>query len=76
MLHNTNSHDLLAIVAAVHHQRVCQPLNNWALSLAEPLSRIPSSSVGKIYGVLCMTDGKVISQRNVIDLQIKTLKRT
>jgi len=37
VLHNANCHDLLAIVASMHHQRVGQPLNDWALSLAEPL---------------------------------------
>jgi len=34
-----HGHELFAVVAAVHHERVCETLNNRAVGLAEPLSR-------------------------------------
>ena len=45
MSHNANSHELLSVVAAVHHERVGKALNDGALSLAETLSSIAASGV-------------------------------
>merc|ERR1719186_590408 len=71
LLDNADSHELLSVVAAVHHQGVHQTLNNGALSLPEPLSSEPSSGVGKIPGVLLL-HSDVILQGHVRNLNIVT----
>ena len=50
MGNNTDGHQLLAIVATVHHERVGQALDDGALGLAEPLGRIATSRVRKVNG--------------------------
>jgi hypothetical protein len=50
MRHNSNSHQLLAVVATVHHQRVGQSLNDRALSLSESLCCISAGRVGDVDG--------------------------
>jgi len=45
---NADSHELLSVVAAVHHERVGETLNDWALGLAETLGGITSSRVGDV----------------------------
>lgn len=45
---NADSHELLSVVAAVHHERVGETLNDWALGLAETLGSITSSRVGDV----------------------------
>lgn len=45
---NAGSHELLSVVAAVHHDRVGETLNDGALSLAETLGGIATSSVGDV----------------------------
>lgn len=40
MSNNAHSHELLAVVAAVHHERVGETLNDGALGLPEPLDSI------------------------------------
>lgn len=42
---NADGHELLSVVAAVHHQGVGETLNDWALGLAETLGSITSSGV-------------------------------
>lgn len=37
VLDDANSHQFLAVVASVHHERVGETFNDWALSLAETL---------------------------------------
>ena len=37
---DADSHELLAVVAAIHHERVGEALNDWALCLAESLDGI------------------------------------
>ena len=54
---NADGHQLLAVVAAVHHEGVGQSLNNRAVGLAEPLDGISASGVG---------DVDWVSQRNVV----------
>ena len=46
--HDTDSHELLTVVTAVHHEGVGHALNNGALSLAEGLLLVTARSVGKI----------------------------
>lgn len=45
---NAGSHELLSVVAAVHHERVGQTLDDGALSLAEALGGIAASGVGDV----------------------------
>jgi hypothetical protein len=47
---NADGHQLLAVVAAVHHERVGQTLNDGAVGLAESLGRIPTSGVRYVDG--------------------------
>lgn len=47
---NTDGHQLLAVVAAVHHQRVGQALNDGAVGLAEALDGISASRVRQVDG--------------------------
>lgn len=47
---NADSHELLAVVAAVHHQGVGETLNDGAVGLAEPLDGITTSGVGDVDG--------------------------
>lgn len=54
---DADGHELLAVVAAVHHERVGQTLNDGAVGLAESLDGISASGVGDVDGV---------SQRNVV----------
>lgn len=59
MLDDAHGHQLLAVVAAVHHHGVGQTLHNGALSLAETLGSITSSRVWQVLGVLLL-HGNVI----------------
>lgn len=55
---DADSHELLAVVAAVHHERVGQPLNDGAVGLAESLDGISASRVGDVDGV---SQGNVVA---------------
>ena len=48
--HNADGLELLAVVAAVHHERVGETLDDGALGLAETLGGIAASSVRKVDG--------------------------
>ena len=50
MSNNANGLELLAVVAAVHHEGVGQALNDGAVGLAEPLDGIAASRVGDVDG--------------------------
>jgi hypothetical protein len=50
MRNNANGHQLLAVVAAVHHQRVGKTLDNRAVGLAEPFDGIATSGVRDVDG--------------------------
>lgn len=54
VLDNTDSHELLAVVATVHHEGVGQALHNGALGLAETLGSIASSWVGEVLGIVLL----------------------
>ncbi len=45
---DADSHELLSVVATVHHQRVGKALNDGAIRLSEPLDGIAASGVGDI----------------------------
>jgi hypothetical protein len=47
---NADSHELLSVVAAVHHQRVGETLNDGAVGLAETLDGITTSRVRDVDG--------------------------
>lgn len=57
---NADGHELLAVVAAVHHQRVGKTLNDGAVGLAEALNGVATSGVGDVDGV---ADRDVIAVR-------------
>jgi len=42
---DADSHQLLSVVAAVHHERVCETLDDGALSFPEALDGIAASGV-------------------------------
>lgn len=48
---DADSHELLAVVAAVHHERVGEALNDGALGLAEALDGIAAGRVGDVDGL-------------------------
>lgn len=45
MSNNSDGHDLLSVVSAVHHERVGETLNDGALGFPESLSSISASGV-------------------------------
>ena len=45
-----HSHELLAVITAVHHEGVGQALDDWALGLAEPLDSVAAGGVREIDG--------------------------
>lgn len=45
---NADSHELLSVVAAVHHQGVGEALDDWALCLSESLLGISTGGVGDV----------------------------
>ena len=53
VLDNTNSHQLLAVVATVHHERADETLDNWAQGLTEAFDLVATSSVWQIFS--CFT---------------------
>ena len=65
MGNNADSHELLSVVATVHHQRVGQTLDDRAVGLAESLDGISASSMGNIDGV---SDGDVVTMVDVNNL--------
>lgn len=52
VLDNTHSHQLLAIVAAVHHHGVGQTFHNGTLCLAKTFCSITSSRVWQVLSIL------------------------
>lgn len=50
MSDNADSHELLAVVAAVHHQRVCESLDDRALCFSESFYSVAAGGVGDVDG--------------------------
>ena len=48
---DTDGHELLSVVTAVHHQGVGETLDDGALCFAESLRGVSASSMGEIDGV-------------------------
>lgn len=69
VLDNATGHQLLAVVATLHHKGAGQTLHNGALSLAEALGGVASRRVGQVTGELLL-DGDVVLQRDVIDADV------
>jgi hypothetical protein len=63
VLQDPNSHQLLSVVTSVHHEGVCDTLNNGALSLTETLSSITSSTVGQEFGILLFNSQVILRER-------------
>lgn len=57
---DADGHELLAVVAAVHHEGVGQPLDDGAVGLAETLDSVATGGVGDIDGV---AEGDVVTIR-------------
>jgi len=64
VLQDANSHQLLSVVTSVHHEGVCDTLNNGALSLTEALSSITSSTVGQEFGILLFNSQVILREKN------------
>ncbi len=45
---DTDSHKLLAVVAAVHHEGVCEALDDGALGFSETLDGVATGGVGDV----------------------------
>lgn len=56
---DADGHDLLSVVAAVHHEGVGETLNDGALGLAESLLGVTTSRVGEVDG---LTDLDVVAE--------------
>jgi hypothetical protein len=48
VLHDTNSHQLLSVISAIHHQRVCQAFDDGALGFSEAFDGIATGGVGDV----------------------------
>lgn len=64
---NADGHELLAVVAAVHHERVDKALNDGGLSLLESLVLVSASSVGSVDGI---AESNVIGQGDVLNFHL------
>jgi hypothetical protein len=47
---NSDSHELLSVVTAIHHERVGETLDDRALCLSEPLLGVSAGRVGDVDG--------------------------
>lgn len=48
MSDDPDGHELLAVVATVHHERVRQSLDYWTLRFSEPLDSVSAGGVGDV----------------------------
>jgi hypothetical protein len=65
---DAHSHELLAVVAAVHHEGVCQALDDGALGLAEALDGISTGGVWDVDGLADLDVVAVVSMPLAIAL--------
>lgn len=66
VLDDAYGHQLLAVVAAVHHHGVGQTLHDGALGLPETLGGITSSRVWKILGILLFHSNVILQESSGI----------
>merc|ERR1719211_270158 len=45
VFHNSHSHKLFSVISSVHHERINQPLNDWALGLAKALCCVTTTAM-------------------------------
>jgi len=69
VLDNADSENLLAVVAALLHERDGEALDDGALGLLEALACVAASGVGEVNGTLAL-DGNVILKGDVLDLDV------
>ena len=50
MSNNPDSHELLAVIASVHHQRICEALDDRALRLSETFAGISTGRMRYVDG--------------------------
>lgn len=67
MSHDPHSHQFLAVIAPIHHERIRQTLDNGALSLSKSLHRIAAGRVGDVHWrpyldvvTVVLTDGSAL----------------
>lgn len=48
VIDDPHGHELFAVVASVHHQGICQPLDDGALGFAEALHGVAAGGVGDV----------------------------
>ncbi len=71
VLDDTESHDLLTRVAAVHHHAVDKTLDDGALTLTEGTLVVATSSVGEVDTVLvALVDSDVVLKGDIADLDV------
>ena len=64
VLDNADGHDLLTVVATVHHERVGQTLDNGALALAEALLVVALSSVVQVLlELILLVESQVVLEK-------------
>lgn len=51
---DSNRHQFLAVVSAVHHQRVHKAFHDWALRLAESLHLVSPARVRQVLSILLL----------------------
>lgn len=66
MFNNSNGHQFFTAISSVHHERVGESLNDWALRLAEPFRRVSPSRVGQVLCILFFHGNVILSINNII----------
>jgi hypothetical protein len=66
VLHNSAGHQLLAVVAAVHHQGICESLHNRALCLAEAFCGVPAGGVRQVSCILFLYSNVILQSNTKI----------
>lgn len=62
VLDDAHGHQLLAVVASVHHHRVGQTFHNGTLGLPETLGGVTSSRVRQVLGILLFHSNVILQQ--------------
>ena len=65
VLDDAHGHELLAVVAAVHHEGGGETLDNWALRLAEALNLVATSGVGQVLSILLLDSNVILGEEGI-----------